>query len=209
MEINRLSPLGWGNPDKDGLNDTITQRWRSLGLHLHKFFQSTLVLQAEGQFTIPELCLFCHIQQYQVTQSAPNFHLPQRFYVVYWALALLRISLSLDFQWNTDGGTILTPHSYYEGKPFWFVIIWFCLFWWMVYFTKLYVCIQKNLLASTLTLFTGVTFLHCSIEVLHELRWAHWLCQGLRPLDWSKTPLDIFFLNLWLKSKDDNDGFKS
>lgn len=120
-----------------------------------------------------------------------------------------RISLSLDFQWNTDGGTILTPHSYYEGKPFWFVIIWFCLFWWMVYFTKLYVCIQKNLLASTLTLFTGVTFLHCSIEVLNELRWAHWLCQGLMPLDWSKTPLDIFFLNLWLKSKDDNDGFKS
>lgn len=58
--------------------------------------------------------------------------------------------LSLDFQHNTDGDTILTPHRYYEGETFGFVIIWFCLFcwWFMGYFTASYVCVQKSLVDS-------------------------------------------------------------
>lgn len=40
----------------------------------------------------------------------------------------LRLSLSLDFQQNTDSATSLTPPSKY-GKAFWFIIFWLCLFW--------------------------------------------------------------------------------
>lgn len=60
---------------------------------------------------------------------------------------------------------------------------------------------QRNLVefASTLTLFTGVTFLHCSMEVLNELRWEHWLCQGLMPSDWSKASLFTSFFKLVAK----------
>lgn len=64
-----------------------------------------------------------------------------------------------------------------------------------------YLCIQKNRVefTSTLTLFTWVTFLHCSIEVLNELRWDHWLCQGLMPSDWSKASHFTSFFKLVAK----------